>query len=136
MVRSEAASDDTGPMRDPSPAGPQPRDCPRITVELAASGPVNDRVAWTQTRAITRPAVPCVAVPTTADTGAEVTANAVLPSPEHRRKASPRRPLMLPAVALVDPRLTVSCPPPVTAASGLDALTQCLEPLVRPRPAR
>ena len=84
-------------------------------------------------RAITRPAVPCVAVPTTAGTGAEVTANAVLASPEHRLKASLRSPLMIPRIALVDPQLTVSCPPPVTAASGLDALTQCLEPLVSPR---
>jgi alcohol dehydrogenase class IV len=84
-------------------------------------------------QAITRPAVPCVAVPTTAGTGAEVTANAVLASPEHRLKASLRSPLMIPQVALIDPQLTVSCPPPVTAASGLDALTQCLEPLVSPR---
>jgi alcohol dehydrogenase class IV len=79
---------------------------------------------------ITKPAVPCVAVPTTAGTGAEVTANAVLASPEHRLKASLRSPLMIPRVALVDPRLTLSCPPPVTAGSGLDALTQCLEPFV------
>jgi alcohol dehydrogenase class IV len=84
-------------------------------------------------RAITQPAVPCIAVPTTAGTGAEVTANAVLASREHRLKASLRSPLMIPRVALVDPQLTVSCPPPVTAASGLDALTQCLEPLVSPR---
>jgi alcohol dehydrogenase class IV len=84
-------------------------------------------------RAITQPAVPYVAVPTTAGTGAEVTANAVLASREHRLKASLRSPLMIPRVALVDPQLTVSCPPPVTAASGLDALTQCLEPLVSPR---
>ncbi len=81
-------------------------------------------------RAIARPALPCVAVPTTAGTGAEVTANAVLAVPEHRVKASLRSPLVIPAVALVDPGLTVSCPPPVTAASGLDALTQCLEPMV------
>jgi alcohol dehydrogenase class IV len=81
-------------------------------------------------QAITRPAVPCVAVPTTAGTGAEVTANAVLAVPSHRVKASLRSPLMIPRVALVDPLLTVSCPPPVTAASGLDALTQCLEPFV------
>jgi alcohol dehydrogenase class IV len=81
-------------------------------------------------RDITRPAVPCVAVPTTAGTGAEVTANAVLAVPSHRVKASLRSPLMIPRVALVDPLLTVSCPPPVTAASGLDALTQCLEPFV------
>jgi alcohol dehydrogenase class IV len=84
-------------------------------------------------RKITRPAAPCVAVPTTAGTGAEVTANAVLASPEHRVKASLRSPLMLPRVALVDPGLTVSCPPPVTAASGMDALTQCLEPFVSSR---
>ena len=82
---------------------------------------------------ITRPAVPCVAVPTTAGTGAEVTANAVLAVPEHRLKASLRSPLMIPRVALVDPLLTVSCPPAVTAASGLDALTQCLEPFVSVR---
>jgi alcohol dehydrogenase class IV len=80
--------------------------------------------------AITLPAVPCVAVPTTAGTGAEVTANAVLAVPSHRLKASLRSPFMIPRVALVDPLLTVTCPPPVTAASGLDALTQCLEPFV------
>ena len=84
-------------------------------------------------RKITRPSVPCVAVPTTAGTGAEVTANAVLASPAHGLKASLRSPLMIPRVALVDPELTVSCPPRVTAASGLDALTQCLEPFVSVR---
>jgi alcohol dehydrogenase class IV len=57
----------------------------------------------------------------------------VLAAPEHRVKASLRSPLMIPRVALVDPGLTVSCPPPVTAASGLDALTQCLEPFVSVR---
>jgi alcohol dehydrogenase class IV len=81
-------------------------------------------------RKITKPSSPFVAVPTTAGTGAEVTANAVLAAPAHGLKASLRSPLMIPAVALVDPELTVSCPPPVTAASGMDALTQCLEPYV------
>jgi alcohol dehydrogenase class IV len=84
-------------------------------------------------RKITQPAVPCVAVPTTSGTGAEVTANAVLAAPAHRVKASLRSPLMIPRVALVDPELTVSCPAPVTAASGMDALTQCLEPYVSVR---
>ena len=82
---------------------------------------------------IERPAVPYVAVPTTAGTGAEATANAVLGSPAHGRKASIRSPHMLAAVALVDPLLTLRCPPAVTASSGLDALTQCLEPFVSPR---
>jgi alcohol dehydrogenase class IV len=81
-------------------------------------------------REITQPSVPCVAVPTTAGTGAEVTANAVLAVPARRVKVSLRSRLMIPRVALVDPLLTLSCPPPVTAASGLDALTQCLEPFV------
>jgi alcohol dehydrogenase class IV len=84
-------------------------------------------------RKITQPSVPCVAAPTTAGTGAEVTANAVLASPAHGLKASLRSPLMIPRVALVDPELTLSCPPRVTAASGLDALTQCLEPFVSVR---
>lgn len=76
---------------------------------------------------------PVIAVPTTAGTGAEVTSNAPILSPEHGVKASLRSPAMLPAVAVVDPALTLTCPPGVTASSGLDALTQCLEPLVTPR---
>lgn len=76
------------------------------------------------------PALPLIALPTTAGTGAEVTKNAVLASSEHRVKASLRHDSMLPAIALVDPQLTLSMPPAVTAATGLDALTQCLEPFV------
>jgi alcohol dehydrogenase class IV len=79
---------------------------------------------------ITRPSLPFTAVPTTAGTGAEVTANATLASPADGLKASLRSALMLPRIALVDPRLTLDCPRAVTAASGLDALTQCLEPYV------
>jgi len=81
-------------------------------------------------RKITRLAAPCVAVPTTAGTGTEVTANAVLASPVDGVKASLRSPMMIPRIALVDPELTVSCSPSVTASSGLDALAQCLEPFV------
>jgi alcohol dehydrogenase class IV len=77
-----------------------------------------------------RPGVPCVAVPTTAGTGSEVTMNSVFAVPEQGVKVSMRSPVLLPAVALVDPALTVHCPPAATASSGLDALTQCLEPFV------
>lgn len=74
--------------------------------------------------------LPYLALPTTAGTGAEVTRNAVLASPEHAVKASLRHASMLPRVALVDPELARDCPPAVTAASGMDALTQCLEAFV------
>jgi len=82
---------------------------------------------------LTRPAAPYIAIPTTAGTGAEVTRNAVLASPEHRVKVSLRSPLMLPRLALVDPELTHSLPPSVTASTGLDALTQVIEPYVSNR---
>ncbi|MGB4271288.1 MAG: iron-containing alcohol dehydrogenase [Propionicimonas sp.] len=74
--------------------------------------------------------LPCVAVPTTSGTGSEVTANAVVSSLEHQVKVSLRSASMLPTVALVDPELTVGCPPDVTAHAGLDALVQCIEPFV------
>ncbi|MBT8367093.1 MAG: iron-containing alcohol dehydrogenase [Deltaproteobacteria bacterium] len=70
---------------------------------------------------------PFLAIPTTAGTGAEVTRNAVLTSPTHRIKVSLRSPLMLPHLVVVDPELTLSLPPEVTAASGMDALTQLIE---------
>jgi alcohol dehydrogenase class IV len=74
--------------------------------------------------------LPYIAIPTTAGTGAEVTRNAVLESTEHNVKVSLRSPLMLPRLALVDPELTYNLPPEVTASSGLDALTQLIEPFV------
>lgn len=76
------------------------------------------------------PAAPFIAVPTTAGTGAEVTRNAVLGAPEQRVKVSLRSPHLLPRLALVDPELTYSLPPAITASTGLDALTQLIEPFV------
>jgi alcohol dehydrogenase class IV len=75
-------------------------------------------------------AAPYIAIPTTAGTGSEVTRNAVLGSPEHRVKVSMRSPFMLPDLAVVDPELTVSLPPSITASTGLDALTQLMEAFV------
>ena len=84
-------------------------------------------------RPLVKPSLPYMAVPTTAGTGAEVTRNAVLVSPEHQVKVSLRSPLMLPRLALVDPELTYSLPPALTASTGLDALTQLIEPYVSSR---
>ncbi len=81
-------------------------------------------------QALENPPWPFIAVPTTAGTGSEVTRNAVLGSPEQGVKVSLRSPLMLPRVAIVDPDLTLGLPPAVTASTGLDALTQLIEPYV------
>jgi len=80
-----------------------------------------------------RKSAPCVAIPTTAGTGTEVTSNSVLDSPEHRVKVSMRSPYMLPDLALIDPELTYSMPRRITAATGLDAFTQLLEAFVSVR---
>lgn len=79
---------------------------------------------------LAKPAAPHIAIPTTAGTGAEVTRNSVLGVPEHQVKVSMRSTLMLPQVAVVDPELTYSMPPALTASTGLDALTQLMEAYV------
>jgi alcohol dehydrogenase class IV len=84
-------------------------------------------------RSLSQTPAPLIAIPTTAGTGSEVTRNAVLASPEHQVKVSLRSPLMLPRIALVDPVLTHSAPPAITASTGLDALTQLIEPFVSVR---
>lgn len=76
------------------------------------------------------PAAPLLAVPTTAGTGAEVTYNAVLGVPEQQVKVSIRSPLMLARQAIVDPLMTHSMPPELTAGTGVDALTQLIEAFV------
>ena len=75
--------------------------------------------------------LPCVAVPTTAGTGSEVTRNSVLSG--GGVKASLRSPLLLPKVAVVDPDLLVGVPSPTIATSGMDALSQLIEPLLSRR---
>jgi len=79
-----------------------------------------------QAKPLTRPSAPFIAIPTTAGTGSEVTRNAVLASPEDGVKASLRSPHMLPALAVVDPELTLDLPRALTASTGLDALTQLI----------
>jgi alcohol dehydrogenase class IV len=82
---------------------------------------------------ITVPGLPCIAVPTTAGTGAEVTRNAVLASRKHKVKASLRSPYLLPRIAVVDPELTYDLPSGLTAFTGFDALTQLIEPFLSVR---
>ena len=82
-------------------------------------------------RPLDKPGLPCIAVPTTAGTGSEVTRNSVLSG--GGVKASLRSPLLLPKVAVVDPDLLVGLPRPVIAASGMDALSQLIEPLLTQR---
>lgn len=76
---------------------------------------------------------PFLAVPTTAGTGSEVTRNAVLSVPEKQVKVSLRSPLMLARAAVVDPELTYSLPPEITASTGMDAVAQVIEPYVSRR---
>jgi len=81
-------------------------------------------------QALTQPSAPYIAIPTTAGTGSEVTRNAVIGVTEQRVKVSLRSPFMLARLAIVDPELTYSSPPEITATSGLDALTQLIEPFL------
>jgi len=76
------------------------------------------------------PSAPFIAIPTTAGTGSEVTRNAVISLLEKRIKVSLRSPYMLPRIAVIDPALAYSLPPSTTASTGLDALTQLIEPFV------
>ena len=84
-------------------------------------------------QALRNPPLPLVAIPTTAGTGSEVTRNAVLGVKDAQVKASLRSPLMLPRLALVDPELLAGAPAAVLASSGLDALSQLLEPFLSAR---
>jgi alcohol dehydrogenase class IV len=81
-------------------------------------------------KALSKASYPCIAIPTTAGTGSEATRNAVLAERERGVKVSLRSPTMLPILAIVDPELTYGLSPRTTADTGMDALTQLLEPFV------
>jgi alcohol dehydrogenase class IV len=81
-------------------------------------------------KSLEHPSLPYIAIPTTAGTGSEVTRNAVISVPEEHIKVSLRSPYMIPKIAVVDPELTYTLPRSITASTGMDALTQLIEPLV------
>ena len=87
-------------------------------------------------RPLLNPSLPLIAIPTTAGTGSEVTRNAVLDSPSNHIKVSLRSSYLFPRISLVDPELTLSVPSEITAYTGLDALTQLIEPFtcLKPNP--
>jgi alcohol dehydrogenase class IV len=108
-------------------------DVAKALAVLATSGtdPLDHLEVIGAGRPISKPGLPCVAVPTTAGTGSEVTRNSVLSG--GGVKASLRSPLMLPKLAVVDPDLLIGLPAPTIAASGMDALSQLIEPLLSQR---
>jgi alcohol dehydrogenase class IV len=105
-------------------------DVAKAVAVLAVSGadPLEHLEVIGRGRPITRPGLPCLAIPTTAGTGSEVTRNSVLSG--DGVKASLRSPLMLPRVAIVDADLLVGIPAGTVAASGMDALAQLIEPFL------
>ncbi|MGD9612100.1 MAG: iron-containing alcohol dehydrogenase [Kiritimatiellia bacterium] len=110
--------------------GGSPLDAAKAIAVLATNGgdPLDYLEVVGRGHTLSQASLPVLAIPTTAGTGSEVTRNAVLASPEHQVKASLRNVTMIPRVAIVDPELTYGVPPAVTASTGLDALTQLIEP--------
>ena len=110
-------------------------DAGKAIAALAANGgdPLDYLEVVGAGRPLAQPSLPFVAIPTTAGTGSEVTRNAVLAVPEARVKASLRSAFMLPRLAVVDPDLLAPLPREVIASSGLDALSQVIEPFVSAR---
>lgn len=102
-----------------------------VAVLLKNPGPPNDYFEVIgKGRVLKKPSLPYIAIPTTSGTGSEVTRNAVITIPDSRMKVSLRSLHMLPKLAIVDPTLTLSLPQSITANTGMDALTQLIEPFV------
>ncbi|MCY1076060.1 iron-containing alcohol dehydrogenase [Archangium lansingense] len=110
-------------------------DAGKAIAALAANGgdPLDYLEVVGRGQPLSKPSLPLVAIPTTAGTGSEVTRNAVLGVKDAQVKASLRSPHMLPRLALVDPDLLEGAPPSVLASSGLDALSQLIEPFLSAR---
>jgi alcohol dehydrogenase class IV len=106
----------------------------------AASGLVGNGGSWSDYQfgvaTLTRAGLPVVAIPTTAGTGSEATSVAVIHDRERGLIKSVSSPLMLPRVVIIDPTLTWSCPPRLTALVGLDAITHAIESYLSPRASR
>ncbi len=106
--------------------GGSPIDCAKaIGVLLSHAG---DKIKkYEGKEAVKNPIVPLITIPTTAGTGSEITFSSVITDTDNNYKMTVKSPMIAPELAIVDPELTVSLPPAVTAATGLDALTHAIE---------
>ncbi len=103
-------------------------DCGKAVAAMATNpGSVRNYLEGVGQETLSRRPLPVVALPTTAGTGSEATRNAVLSVPDLGMKRSLRHPDLIPELVILDPELTWTSPPSVTAASGMDALTQLIE---------
>ena len=100
-------------------------DVAKVTAAVLAHG--GQAVDYFGEGKIPGPTLPLIAIPTTAGTGSEVSAVAIIEDPARHLKLAVSSPLLRPRLALIDPQLTISCPPKVTAESGIDALTHAIE---------
>jgi alcohol dehydrogenase class IV len=126
IVRSAtAAARDFQPDAILGLGGGSNMDAAKLVALVLAHG--KDATDYTGDCRVPGPVVPLICVPTTAGTGSEVSAAAVFTDTEKKMKVSCLSPYLRPAVAVVDPLLTLSCPPKVTADSGIDALTHAIE---------
>jgi len=102
-----------------------------VSVMMTNEGTISDYVG--NVKMFAKKPVPLIAIPTTAGTGSEVTKVTVIIDTKTDVKMMISQPALLPAVAIVDPLLTVSCPPSVTAATGVDALCHAIEAYISRR---
>ncbi|HQI25333.1 MAG TPA: iron-containing alcohol dehydrogenase, partial [Smithella sp.] len=102
-------------------------------VNIVISEEADDLMKFTGNNRLTKPMKPFIVVPTTAGTGSEVTMAAVIANPARNVKMQFTSPLILPKVAILDPVMTMSMPPKITAATAMDALTHAVEAYIGPQ---
>jgi len=104
-----------------------------VAVIATHEGVIDDYVRWHRTpKPVSAATLPIIAVPTTSGTGAEATVAAVMSDPITLRKTALASPYIYPRVAIVDPELSASMPPSLTAATGVDALSHAMEAILCP----
>lgn len=113
--------------------GGSPLDVAKAAAGIFTLGGKTEQYQPPESKPIDRPSLPFIGIPTTSGTAAEITQNAVIRSPSLKVKIGMRSPYWVPQVAIVDPALTDSMPPDLTARTGADALTHALEGYVSRR---
>lgn len=96
-------------------------------VNIVITEEADDLMKFMGAEMLKKPMKPLVVIPTTSGTGSEVTLVAVISNPEKNVKMAFTSKHLLPKAAILDPRMTLTMPPHITAATGMDALTHAVE---------